>query len=467
MALEDRPHLVVVAAHRRAQRLRVGAIAERRRAGEVAEDDRDDLAHLTRGRSAPRARRRSPAEPEAGRTLIPARGAAHGESTAIGWRRGPDPRARREREHLHAARAARRADRHRPLRALDGAAATSPAGTSRSGSACRPTRSRTCARRSTGTCASAAARRARGRSGRTRRRSTSSSGCYALGLVDDEPTALAIGMVLTASRRRRRPASRFAASESARGTCTPPSGSPRSRSAARRRRAPPPRADDPNNVVYLAYVDGEPVARASASFGEHGVDAVRRRDAAGGPRPRRLSRARRRALGRRGRARHAGASSRRRDRCRGRSSSSSASRGLRDPDPGRRVRHGRMRRVRVREGRLRDPGGGRAGRRGRRAGEGRADRAGAGDPGELPREHPRRPPQRRDRRSRRGAEGGYWLARPADEISAGRHDPRRRRTACERARRALGAGHATRAVRRSCATCGSPCARACAACSST
>jgi hypothetical protein len=32
-----------------------------------------------------------------------------------------------------------------------------------------------------------------------------------------------------------------------------------------------PREEDPDNVVYLAYVDGEPVARASGSFGEHGV----------------------------------------------------------------------------------------------------------------------------------------------------------------------------------------------------
>jgi len=31
---------------------------------------------------------------------------------------------------------------------------------------------------------------------------------------------------------------------------------------------PPP---DPNNVVYLAFLGGEPVARASASFSEHGV----------------------------------------------------------------------------------------------------------------------------------------------------------------------------------------------------
>jgi hypothetical protein len=32
--------------------------------------------------------------------------------------------------------------------------------------------------------------------------------------------------------------------------------------------APP---HDPNNVVYLAYTDGEPIARASGSFSEHGV----------------------------------------------------------------------------------------------------------------------------------------------------------------------------------------------------
>jgi GNAT superfamily N-acetyltransferase len=31
---------------------------------------------------------------------------------------------------------------------------------------------------------------------------------------------------------------------------------------------PPP---DPDNVVYLAYLDGEPVARATGSFSEHGV----------------------------------------------------------------------------------------------------------------------------------------------------------------------------------------------------
>lgn len=34
---------------------------------------------------------------------------------------------------------------------------------------------------------------------------------------------------------------------------------------------PPPPSDDPDNVVYLAYIDGEPVARASGSYGEHGA----------------------------------------------------------------------------------------------------------------------------------------------------------------------------------------------------
>ena len=32
-----------------------------------------------------------------------------------------------------------------------------------------------------------------------------------------------------------------------------------------------PREHDPNNIEYLAYVDGTPVARASGSFSEHGV----------------------------------------------------------------------------------------------------------------------------------------------------------------------------------------------------
>jgi GNAT superfamily N-acetyltransferase len=32
-----------------------------------------------------------------------------------------------------------------------------------------------------------------------------------------------------------------------------------------------PREHDPNNIEYVAYVDGTPVARASGSFSEHGV----------------------------------------------------------------------------------------------------------------------------------------------------------------------------------------------------
>jgi GNAT superfamily N-acetyltransferase len=34
---------------------------------------------------------------------------------------------------------------------------------------------------------------------------------------------------------------------------------------------PPPANDDPNNVAYLAFIDGKPVARAAGSYGEHGV----------------------------------------------------------------------------------------------------------------------------------------------------------------------------------------------------
>jgi GNAT superfamily N-acetyltransferase len=91
-----------------------------------------------------------------------------------------------------------------------------------------------------------------------------------LGLVDDEPTPLAIGMVLT----------------------EPPAASPSNLEVRRAETAedrlasatiaavafggavptePPPPSDDPDNVVYLAFVDGRAVARASASFGEHAV----------------------------------------------------------------------------------------------------------------------------------------------------------------------------------------------------
>ena len=128
----------------------------------------------------------------------------------------------------------------------------------------------------------------------------------ALGLVDDEPTPLAVGMVLTEPPAHRRPASRSAARPPA------PNTSRLQRIAAIAfggpvpTEMPPEPEPDPDNVVYLAYVDGEPVARGSASFSEHAwrSSAV---DAARGSRARRLSRARRRPLGGRRRARHADA----------------------------------------------------------------------------------------------------------------------------------------------------------------
>jgi ribosomal protein S18 acetylase RimI-like enzyme len=92
----------------------------------------------------------------------------------------------------------------------------------------------------------------------------------ALGLVDDQPTALAIGMVLTeppaqgpvdVEVRRAETDDEFLASEQIAAVAfgQPVPTEPR------------PRDPDPNNVVYVAYVDGEPVARGSGSFGEHGV----------------------------------------------------------------------------------------------------------------------------------------------------------------------------------------------------
>ena len=91
----------------------------------------------------------------------------------------------------------------------------------------------------------------------------------ALGLVDDEPTPLAVGMVLTTApahsppgvevRRAETDEEHFAADRIAAIAF----GSPMPAEVTPDR--------DPLNVVYLAYVDGEPVARGSASFSEHGV----------------------------------------------------------------------------------------------------------------------------------------------------------------------------------------------------
>jgi hypothetical protein len=92
----------------------------------------------------------------------------------------------------------------------------------------------------------------------------------AVGLVDDQPTALAIGMVLTEApaqppvdvevRRAQTPEEHLAGDQIAAIAF----GGPVPTEAR-------PREEDPNNVVYLAYADGTAIARASGSFGEHGV----------------------------------------------------------------------------------------------------------------------------------------------------------------------------------------------------
>jgi len=91
----------------------------------------------------------------------------------------------------------------------------------------------------------------------------------ARGLVDDEPTSLAVGMVLTEPPAQPPPDVEVRAAE------TDEEHLAASRIAAVAFGGPmptePPGDRDPNNLVYLAYVDGEPVARGSASFGEHAV----------------------------------------------------------------------------------------------------------------------------------------------------------------------------------------------------
>ena len=91
----------------------------------------------------------------------------------------------------------------------------------------------------------------------------------ARGLVDDEPNPQAVGMVLTEPpaqgpvgveiRRAETPAEHLASAKIAAIAFGAPEPT----------EARPP--DDPNNVEYLAYLDGQPVARASGSFGEHAV----------------------------------------------------------------------------------------------------------------------------------------------------------------------------------------------------
>jgi hypothetical protein len=93
---------------------------------------------------------------------------------------------------------------------------------------------------------------------------------HALGLVDDEPTPLAIGMVLSeppaaappdVEVRRVTNDDEFFEAERIAAIAFGMQGSPKRR----------PYEPDPNNTIYLAYVDGKPVARGSAAFGERGA----------------------------------------------------------------------------------------------------------------------------------------------------------------------------------------------------
>jgi hypothetical protein len=89
------------------------------------------------------------------------------------------------------------------------------------------------------------------------------------GMVDDEPTALAVGMVLTEAPAQAPP------DVEVRPAATADERLVSARIAALAFGSPEPTAAPPpgdgRNVDYLAWLDGEPVARASASFGDHGV----------------------------------------------------------------------------------------------------------------------------------------------------------------------------------------------------
>jgi GNAT superfamily N-acetyltransferase len=92
----------------------------------------------------------------------------------------------------------------------------------------------------------------------------------ALGVVPDAPDDLAIGMVLD------RPPAQAATDVEVRRAATPEDHLEAARIAAVAFGMPEPAGreegePDPQNVVYLAYVDGKAVARATGSFSEHGV----------------------------------------------------------------------------------------------------------------------------------------------------------------------------------------------------
>jgi hypothetical protein len=94
---------------------------------------------------------------------------------------------------------------------------------------------------------------------------------HTVGLVDDEPTALAVGMVLTEPPswpatpgikvRRAESEEEHLAAERIAAIAF---GEPVVPTKLRHK-------PNPRNTVYVAYLDGEPVARGSASFSEQGV----------------------------------------------------------------------------------------------------------------------------------------------------------------------------------------------------
>src|SRR4051794_26488470 len=92
---------------------------------------------------------------------------------------------------------------------------------------------------------------------------------HELGLVDDEPTSLAIGMVLS------EPPAPGPADIEVRRVETDDEFYEAERIAAIAFGGPPPARRsyeaDADNAIYLAYADGQPVARASAAFGERGA----------------------------------------------------------------------------------------------------------------------------------------------------------------------------------------------------
>ena len=106
--LHDQPDLLEVAAHRAPHRLGIEPLAERRRPGHVAEDDRHRLPHLPRRRGRGERRPAAAAEPEPVRALL-ATGGARGHAPSISAIASFDPfRSRRDAQ----------TDRRRPAYAL-------------------------------------------------------------------------------------------------------------------------------------------------------------------------------------------------------------------------------------------------------------------------------------------------------------------------------------------------------------